>query len=90
MESELLSKDEATRRLGGISVTMLDRLRATGELTTIRVHGHLFVCARSLAAYIERQRTGSPGRAALEQAFPIPRLDALRRASRERRGEEVA
>ena len=87
MESELLTKQEAARKLGRVSVSTVDRMRAGGELVTIRVRGRVFVCAHSLAAYLERQRSGPQGRAALEEAFPLPRLDARRRASRERRGE---
>jgi hypothetical protein len=90
MESELLSKPEAARKLGGISVTTLDRLRACGEVDTIRVRGRVFLCARSVAAYIERQRSGSPGRAAIEAAFPLPRFDARRAASRARREQGAA
>jgi hypothetical protein len=34
MKTELLSKPEAARRLGGISATTLDWLRACGEVET--------------------------------------------------------
>jgi hypothetical protein len=87
METELLSKHEAARRLGGVSVTTLDRLRAGGELVTIKVRGRVFICARSVAAFIERQRSGSLARPEFEEAFPLRRFDALRASSRQRREE---
>jgi hypothetical protein len=84
MPPKLLPKDAAARELGGVSPRTVDRLRAAGELATVRVRGRVMVCAASLDAYIERQRGALRTRTTIEEEFPLPALDERRRASRER------
>jgi hypothetical protein len=68
----LISREEAAKLLGGISLRHLDRLCAKGELTKRRVGARAMIVHTSVASYIEP----APAVALVSQfEFPLPEQD---------------
>jgi excisionase family DNA binding protein len=62
-----------------VSVRTVDRLRAAGEIESLRVEGQVRILEESLERYIERQLGQIEATAEPADEFPIPARDASRR-----------
>ena len=66
-ESKLLSREDAAAYLG-ISVRTLDRLRAEGKMSFVRLGGRVSYLPSDLDAYVERNRVEAARPRTLEKS----------------------
>jgi hypothetical protein len=87
-EQKWISKQKAARRLDVCEKT-IDRLRASGELDSIRLGdgqtARVRIEVASLEAYEARQGAAEPKPERKDDGLPIPALDKIRAAKAARR-----